>query len=319
MKHLFLALCLSIFALSASAQTMKEAVDAYNSGASFLELKSYPAAIKQFEKAVEIANAVGEEADEVKTNSRAGIVNSRMKQAGELYSNKQFEDALKVMELALSNAKEYGDAKNERSINNALPRLYNSLGGSNLEAGKFREALELYNKSLEFNPDQSNAWLAKGVTHQKMDSVDSALEAYSKVMDISMRTNKPADANEARKAATNLLISKGNSAKEASKFEAALDFFTAASKYSESNPDIYLQIAVVANNAKKYSEAVAAGEKALTLEKRANVLAQINYQLGFAYEGAGNNFKACESYKKIPANDSNKENANNGIKRLKCS
>jgi tetratricopeptide (TPR) repeat protein len=318
MKHAFLALCLSIFAFSASAQTVKEAVDAYNSGATFLGIKNYPAAIKSFEKAIEIANTVGEEANEVKLNSQTAIVGARKQQATELYSKKNYEEALKVMELARNNAKEFGDTKNEKSINNALPRLYYSMGAEDLEAGRHQEAISNYNKSLEINPNQSNTLLAKGVAYQKMDSVNLALESYDKTMDVAMRTNNPAGASEARKAATNLLLAKGQNAKDANDYNAALGYFTNASKYSENNPDIYLQIAVAANSVKKYSEAATAGEKALTLEKRANVQALIHYQLGFAYEGAGNNIKACENYRQILVGDNNKENANNGLKRLKC-
>jgi tetratricopeptide (TPR) repeat protein len=316
---LTLVICICFLTVNSFAQTKGDAVEAYNEGVTmYSQLKNYPSAIKSLEKAISIANQVGEEANDVKESAQSLLVSSQMQIATQLYSQKKYDEALKAMETAKKTAIEYNDDKNEKRINSALPRLYYAMGAQNMNEGRYNDALEDYRKSIDVNPNMSNTYLAMGATYQKMDSLDKALENYDKTMEVALRTNKPGDASEARKAATNYLLMKGQEAKDANNFEAAFQYFTQAVKYDENNPDIRLQVAIAGNSIKKFKEAIEAGEKALAIEKRPNILAKVNYQLAFAYEGAGQEAKACEYYKKVPKTDSDKVNADNAIKRLMC-
>jgi len=151
-----------------------------------------------------------------------------------------------------------------------------------------------------------------------MDSAEQALAAFDRATEVAMRTNQPGDAIDARRLAKGLLMKNGQEAKNVENFKKAYEFFNAAVKYDENDPDVHLQVAIVANRNGQPKDAIAAAEKALSLEKRDNMRAKIFYQLGYAYEQAGEKSKACSSYKKVPASDSDKANANGAMKRLKC-
>ncbi|MGL5912855.1 MAG: tetratricopeptide repeat protein, partial [Bacteroidales bacterium] len=188
----------------------------------------------------------------------------------------------------------------------------------NMKNNLFVEAIYDYQKAIELNNNLSHIHLALGAAFVKIDSVNSALIAFDKTMDVARRSNKPSDANEARKAAKNILLKKGQEAKDNKQFAEAYNSFNAAAKYDENDPDVRLQVTIAANNNSQWQEAIEAGEIALTLEKRDNMRAKIFYQLAYAYEQKGDSQKACENYKQVPATDSDKANADGAIKRLKC-
>ncbi|MGL4909154.1 MAG: tetratricopeptide repeat protein [Bacteroidales bacterium] len=315
---LLLATCSILLAFNANAQTTNEAIEAYKEGVAKVTAHKPQEALAAFKRAITIANEVGDEANEVRKNAQDGVIRVRTKIVEELFKKSDFENALKEMLKAQASAKKYKDDKNLNRINRALPNLYFAMGNENMKNNLFVEAIYDYQKAIELNNNLSHIHLALGAAFVKIDSVNSALIAFDKTMDVARRSNKPSDANEARKAAKNILLKKGQEAKDNKQFAEAYNSFNAAAKYDENDPDVRLQVTIAANNNSQWQEAIEAGEIALTLEKRDNMRAKIFYQLAYAYEQKGDSQKACENYKQVPATDSDKANADGAIKRLKC-
>ncbi|MGL4364548.1 MAG: tetratricopeptide repeat protein [Bacteroidales bacterium] len=319
MKRIFnLTLCSVLFAFGAYAQTTNEAIEAYKEAVAKVTAHKTNEAVTAFERAISIANEVGDEANEVRKNAQDGVIRVWMKAAEEFFKKSDFDRALKKMVKAQTAATLYKDDKSLNRINRALPNLYFAMGNENLKNNLFVEAIYDYQKAIELNANVSKIHLALGAALVKIDSIDNALIAFDKTMEIAMRTNQPSDANEARKAAKNLLLKRGQEAKDNKQFADAYNNFNAAVKYDENDPDVRLQVTIAANNNSQWEDAITAGETALTLEKRDNMRAKIFYQLAYAFEQQGNTQKACENYKQVPASDSDKTNADGAIKRLKC-
>jgi len=318
MNKLLFTLCAAALAIAAAAQDKNEAIAAYNEGVTKMQAAQNSEAIAAFQQAIGIAEEVGDEAADVRKNAENNIVALRKKIAAALFSEKKYEDALKTMEEARSDAQKFRNEREVATINRALPNLYLAMGNEDLNRERYGDALKSYRLGVELNGNMSKLHLGSGAAYQKMDSAEQALAAFDRAIEVAMRTNQPADAVDARRLAKSILMKNGQEAKNAKNFKSAYANFNAAVKYDENDPDVRLQVAIAANGNEQAKEAIAAGEKALELEKRPNMIPKIHYQLGLAYEKAGNTAKACTHYKKIPAGDSDKANAVNAVKRLKC-
>ena len=50
--------------------------------------------------------------------------------------------------------------------------------------GKFEEAFVCYNKTLEIDSEDENAWYEKGIVLEKLERYSEALECYDKVLEL---------------------------------------------------------------------------------------------------------------------------------------
>lgn len=55
-------------------------------------------------------------------------------------------------------------------------------GNKACKAGRYDEAISLYNKALEFNPNYSSAYANRGVAHERKGQYDNALDDYNEAL-----------------------------------------------------------------------------------------------------------------------------------------
>ena len=73
-------------------------------------------------------------------------------------------------------------------------------GGTLVDLGRYEEALKSYDKAIELNPDDANAWYGKGIAlvnlgrHEK--SYDKALESLSKAIELDAKWKEEAKNEE---------------------------------------------------------------------------------------------------------------------------
>ena len=318
MKKTLFTLCAALLMLAATAQDKSEAIAAHRDGVAAVEAGNTTEAIAFFEQAVSLAEEVGDEAADVRQDAGNAIIALRKQIAQSLFRERSFEDALKTMEQARDDAVRFRNTQEQNVINRALPTLYLAMGNRDIELELYDEAVELFRKGIELNPNMARLYFGLGVGYQRSGNLEEALTAFDRTMEVAMRTNQPEDVNNARTAAKNLLLRNGQEAKDANNWQLALEYFSNAVKYDENDPDVRLQIAIAANNVGNAREAIAAGEKALELERRPSMIANIHFQLGYAHELNSNTARACEFYRRIPAGDSNRAGAEGAIRRLGC-
>ena len=72
------------------------------------------------------------------------------------------------------------------SFSGAGPFAYISKSGNNnvYNLNKFNEAMKSYDKAIEINSRDSDAWYNKGITLAKLGKFDEAIKAYDKATEI---------------------------------------------------------------------------------------------------------------------------------------
>lgn len=60
---------------------------------------------------------------------------------------------------------------------------YYNLGYAKLVDGSFKEAINIFNQTLQINPESSEAYLGLGIAYRQIDDLDKALEATKKALE----------------------------------------------------------------------------------------------------------------------------------------
>ena len=104
MKKIILALAALAIAAGMSAQDLATATSTYNSGAEALTMGNKTDALEYFQKALSIAEGLGDEGADVVANCKNAIPSVILSIGKELYNNKDFEGALAKMKEASDKA-----------------------------------------------------------------------------------------------------------------------------------------------------------------------------------------------------------------------
>ncbi|VVB89680.1 Photosystem I assembly protein Ycf3 [uncultured archaeon] len=70
----------------------------------------------------------------------------------------------------------------ETNVNEAQKYLVS--GNSLFSQGKYREAIESFNKALQIDAENATAWNNKGLSHVKSGKIDEGIDCYNKALDI---------------------------------------------------------------------------------------------------------------------------------------
>ena len=141
MKKIFLMLTAA--ALSAGvmfAQDINQATENYNNGAMELQMGNNDAAITYFQTALEMAEALGEEGEEVAANCRNIIPAIYLSSAKEQIKAKNYDAAVEQLTKAIEAAGKYDAADVADDANELMPQVYMSKGNDFLNAKNFPEA-----------------------------------------------------------------------------------------------------------------------------------------------------------------------------------
>ena len=124
MKKIILAM--AAFACSMSlmtAQDLATATATYNSGAEALTMGNKTSALEYFQKALTMAESIGDEGADVVANCKNAIPSVMLSIGKELYNNKDFDGAVAKMKEAAAKAKEYGNEDISAEIEDLLPKV----------------------------------------------------------------------------------------------------------------------------------------------------------------------------------------------------
>ncbi len=300
--------------------TTKDAVEAFNAGVTANEAKNYTEALTQFNKALDICNQVGSEADEIKLQAEKAIPGVQFNIGLGLYNQKKIEDAITEIEKAKDLAIKYGDEKTQKKSERVVPQLYNFLGNGSLRDGQYEQAIAFYNKAIALDSNYSKCYLGLGLAYSKMNNLDKAIAAFDKTIEVGTATNKAEDVKDAKTSARDNLLVQASDEQKKENYADAYKHFNQALKYDDKNSETYLGLAAAANKLSKFDDAVEAINKALPLLDGTSDSNKAPYYfaLGNAYLGKKDNTNACDAYKKA-AFGTFKEAAEYQIKDvLKC-
>lgn len=288
-----------VMSQSVVAQTKADAAEAYNQAAKLINEKKWDQALVLMEKASKISSQLGAETEELMLQSQKYLPLIRVEVGMNFARSGKFEAAVPVLEQALEESKVAFDASSERKAKQGLMGVYYKLAEKEHSANLYEKAIDHYQKTVNFNPNFAPAYYNLGLCYQQLDSMKLSLEMYDKAIDIARRTNKPDVQTAARGASKNYLKAKGIKAKDALNWVEAVDFFKKAQVVDETDADTYLLLALCANKASLWDDAIAAATKGYEIEKRSAEKARLQFEEAIAWFNKGDVKKSCAILKQI--------------------
>lgn len=293
MKKFCKTLCVALvatFALSTGyAQNMEQATEIFNNAVTALNEDRDNDALTGFQQAMEMAAAAGEEGVSMVNDCKSVIPGILLKMGKTAANDQDIDGAIAKLNEAIAKAGEYGNTEVAAEAKELIPVVMLADGNTLFNAKQYAEALAEFQKVLQYDPENGMAYLRIGMTQNRLGDKAAAIEALEKAMSLGQEDN----------AKKQLLSVYANAAVAAYKGKNHAEAFENAQKAAEygDNSQVYQIGGIAAFNLKKYDESIAMLSKA----KQGN---SISYYLARAYEGKGDNAKACEYYQKI-VNDSN--------------
>ncbi len=277
-------------------QTLREAVEAYNTGLELAET-DIKAAIASFEESAQIARLLGEEGEEVREQAEIQIPGLHYELAMEYYRDRNIPDAVKGFEETIEVAKKYNDSGTLRRSENVLHQLYAIKGNSLFREDKNEEALEMFGKALEINPQHARSYLGKGLVYRRLEDVEKFREAMDMAIENALITEEEQIMQTAESTARDFFLVRAVRAKQENNLQRAIDLISSSLTYDETFPETHFLLATIYNEQSRYQDAVDSAQRAIDLfNGNKEETAKIYFELGRAYEGLGDTARACAAY-----------------------
>ena len=290
MKKFIATLATIVVALgSAFAQDLAAVTELYNSGAEAISTDK-AGALKSFEAALSLADALGEEGQEIVANCKNIIPNLRLSLAKDLVKASQFDEAIAaLLELEkVAEAYEALDVLNEAKT--LIPQIRMSKAGNLLNAKEYDAAAAAYKEVLDADPTNGNAALRMGAALNGAGKLEEAKAAF----ELAAANGQEAAAN---KQLGNIYLKDAANALKAKKYADAVAAAAKVNDYTE-NAQAWQIAGQASQLAGKNNDAIKYFEQYLEAAPTASNAGAIAYTVGALYQTAKNNAKAKEFYTK---------------------
>lgn len=298
MKKIILAM--AAFACSMSlmtAQDLATATATYNSGAEALTMGNKTSALEYFQKALTMAEALGDEGADVVANCKSAIPSVILSIGKEFYNNKDFSNAKAKFVEAAEIAKKYGNQEVTAEVESLLPIV-----GKRIALAKVNDAMKTkdiagvlagYEEAMAIDTTDANTALKYGQFLGNAGKFDDAV----KYLELAARHGQEGNA---KAVLSTTFLKKAAAQLKAGKYADAVTFAEKAISYKE-NAQAYLIAGQASQKANKNADAIANFEKYLEAAPTAKNAGAIAFTVGALYQQTGNKAKAVEFYKKVEA------------------
>lgn len=298
MKKIILAM--AAFACSMSlmtAQDLATATATYNSGAEALTMGNKTSALEYFQKALTMAEALGDEGADVVANCKSAIPSVILSIGKEFYNNKDFSNAKAKFVEAAEVAKKYGNQEVTAEVESLLPTV-----GKRIALAKVNDAMKTkdiagvlagYEEAMAIDTTDANTALKYGQFLGNAGKFDDAV----KYLELAARHGQEGNA---KAVLSTTFLKKAAAQLKAGKYADAVTFAEKAISYKE-NAQAYLIAGQASQKANKNADAIANFEKYLEAAPTAKNASAIAFTVGALYQQTGNKAKAVEFYKKVEA------------------
>ena len=291
MKKLIVTLAaLAVAFGSAFAQDLAAVTEIYNAGAEAVSAGEKENALKSFEEALKLAEALGEEGQEVVTNCKNIIPNLKLSLAKDLVKASKFDEAVAALAEAEKVAEAYEAFSVADEAKGLIPQVKLSKANGLYKAKEFDAAAAAFQEILDADPANGTAAFYKGAALVGAGKNDEAKAAFE------LAAANGQEAN-AKKQLGNIYLKEASADLKAKKYA---DAVAAAVKANEYAPNAKaLQLAGQASQAAgKNNDAIKYFEQYLEAAPTASNAGAIAYTVGALYQTAKNNAKAKEFYTK---------------------
>lgn len=294
MKKIILAISALALSLGLSAQDLATATATYNSGAEALTMGNKTGALEYFQKALAMAESLGDEGADVVANCKNAIPSVMLSIGKELYNNKDFDGAVEKMKEAAEKAKEYGNEEVSAEIEDLLPKVLvtkvKDAADAAFKAKDVAGAIAGYKEVLAADSTNAVSALRLG---QLLSGTN--LEEAEKYLNIAAANGQEANAKQVLGTA---YLKKAAAQLKGGKYADAVALAEKANEIKE-NAQALLIAGQASQKLGKDSNAIAFFEKYLAADPNAKNANAIAFTVGALFQKAGNKSKALEYYQKV--------------------
>ena len=294
MKKIILAISALALSLGLSAQDLATATATYNSGAEALTMGNKTGALEYFQKALAMAENLGDEGADVVANCKNAIPSVLLSIGKELYNNKDFDGAVSKMKEAADKAKEYGNEEISTEIEELLPKVLvtkaKDAADAAFKAKDIAGAIAGYKEVLAADSTNAVSALRLG---QLLSGTN--LEEAEKYLNIAAANGQEANAKQVLGTA---YLKKAAAQLKGGKYADAVALAEKANEIKE-NAQALLIAGQASQKLGKDSNAISFFEKYLTADPNAKNANAIAFTVGALFQKAGNKSKALEYYQKV--------------------
>ncbi len=299
MKKFILMVAALMCYVSVSAQS--GVVDNFNKGNEEFKAKNYVAAIELFEGV--IIDGEAEESDaalQCVENAKKLLPVAYMQNGIKFIGAKNYDEAIKNLNIAASKAKNYNNAKVAQAANNAIAKVYQVQGGELFNADDFAGAAAIFAKGYAANKRNTDLAMLLAESYFKQDLYNEGMKVCTEVLAL---PNMPAleKGKAEAKAKMNLYTNnKIATLQQANDFDGIIAM-------SETLEDKALaqKVAVQAYLLKKdYDKVIELGEAAAEAQTDEADKSAVYFQLGTAYNAKEMKDKAVAALSKVTAGPS---------------
>ena len=270
MKRLLLsiaAILLSAGLISAQEASLQQATELFNNGATAFGSNDKAAALDFFQKAYDMATALGDEGAEIVKNCTENIPKLFNSMATDLIKESKYDEALEKLEQTVEAAKKFGADDVLASAQKLIPQIQLQRGNALLTAKDYEGAAEIYKSIFDADPANGMAALRLGMALNQLGKSEDAIAALKAAAE-----NGQAE-NANKQLATVLLKDASNFLREKD-YQKAFDAAVESAGYSES-ANAFKIAGTAANSLSKKAEAIEYLGKYLELSPNASDAAQI--------------------------------------------
>ena len=292
MKKIILTLAAVILSAGlVSAQDMAKATETAQDANEALVAKDYAKALEGFKEALTLAQACGEEGEELVGTCKSVIPSIVLTIAKNAIKDAKYDEGIAQLDEAIKVAEEY---ENDDVIGEAatlIPQVKKQKALALYNDKDYAAAAEAYKDILAADPEDGASALRLALALTNLDDKDGAIAAFKQAAEHGQAAN-------ANKQLANIYLKDAQQLLKDKKYKEAMAACEESNTFSES-ANAYKLLASAAAQLKDNSKAISSYEKYLELSPNASDAAGITTPIAVLYQQAGNKAKAIEYYTKV--------------------
>ncbi|MBQ9877479.1 MAG: tetratricopeptide repeat protein [Bacteroidales bacterium] len=253
--------------ISAQEASLQQATELFNNGATAFSSNDKAAALDYFQKAYDMAKAIGDEGAEIVKNCSENIPKLYNSLATDLIKDTKYDEAIAQLEKAVAAAKEFGADDALANAQKLIPQAQLLKGNALLTAKDYEGAAEVYKAITDSDPANGMAALRLGMALNQLGKADEAIAALKAAAE-----NGQAD--NAKKQLGSVLLKEASNFLRDKDYQKAFDAAVESAGYAES-ANAFKIAGTAANSLSKKAEAIEYLGKYLELSPNAADAAQI--------------------------------------------
>lgn len=298
-----------------SAQTLKDANDAYNEASKIIAFNK-EGTIELFEKALKICDALGHEGDTTRWKIEGFMAGLYYEVANNSYKDKNYTSAIPKFKKAMEVADIYKDQNYKLKSTKLLANSYYNLGNYYINKNQLDSALDSYQKSTEIE-SKAYKWFNIGQIYLKKNMEDKMDEAMDKTLELAKSENDTATISKTRKLCRQYYFSLAK-AQQGKSNEKVLIYLDKTVKYDPKFADAYWTKTQLDYKLKKWIDAADACNSAIANETDAREVYKYYFKLGWIYVYLQDGVKACDAFKHASRSKELEAEAKTNMANLHC-